>query len=86
MPHMSYERLRPVLWRGELVALAGENRFHIIAPRLCSNEAPADDVEYVALLCLYHRQVLLGQLPDTPDPGLAEQWASTMRQLARDSA
>lgn len=69
-PHrvMSFERLRPVVWSGELVALAGVERFHIIAPRLLQPDAVATDLEYVALLCLYHRQVLLGALPDRPDP------------------
>ena len=82
---MAYERLRPVMWRGELVALAGELRFHIIAPRLCSENASPKDVAYVALLCLYHRQVLTGALPDTPDPNVAEQWADTMVRLAQEA-
>ena len=78
---MRFERLRPVLWSGELVALAGVERFHIIAPRLLKPDVAAAEVEYVALLCLYHRQVLLGALPDRPDPALAERWVDTMLAL-----
>lgn len=78
---MSFERLRPVVWSGELVALAGGERFHIIAPRLLQPGAATSDLEYVALLCLYHRQVLLGVLPDRPDPALAEKWANAMLAL-----
>jgi hypothetical protein len=78
---MSFERLRPVIWSGELVALAGVERFHIIAPRLLQPDALTTDLEYVALLCLYHRQVLLGALPDRPDPALAEKWANTVLAL-----
>jgi hypothetical protein len=82
-PHMSmgFERLRPVTWAGELVALAGEERFHLISPRLMGSDASTSDVLYVALLCLYHRQVLLGQLPDRADPRVAEKWADTMLAL-----
>ena len=84
MTDMPYERLRPVLWRGELVALAGEHRFHIISPRLCTEDPPRDEVKYVALLCLYHRQGLTGELPDTADPRVAEHWADTMVRLSRE--
>jgi len=83
MRGMTYEQLRPVLWRGELVALAGIERFHIVAPWLCVETPPAEDLRYVALLCLYHRQVLTGELPDTADPHQAERWVDTMLGLAR---
>ena len=78
---MEFERLRPVVWSGELVALAGVERFHIISPRLLRPDTSQSDLAYVALLCLYHRQVLLGALPDRADPALAEKWADTLLAL-----
>jgi hypothetical protein len=78
---MGFEPLRPVVWSGELVALAGVERFHVVAPRLLGPDAPARELRYLALLCLYHRQVLLGALPDRADPTLAERWADAMLAL-----
>ena len=78
---MDYEPLRPVLWKGELVALAGQERFHILAPRLLVADASAAELEYVGLLCLYHRQVLTGALPACAEPTLAERWADAMLEL-----
>jgi hypothetical protein len=31
---MAFDQLRPVMYRGELVALAGRRRFHLLAPWL----------------------------------------------------
>jgi hypothetical protein len=73
---MSFERLRPVMYRGELVALAGRHRFHLLAPWLDDRPASDPDVRFVSLLCLYHRQVLIGALPECSAPGVAERWAS----------
>ena len=72
---MTFEHLRPVMYRGELVALAGQHRFHLLAPWL--EDLPQADPEFrlVALLCLYHRQVLRGALPESSDPRVAERWA-----------
>lgn len=78
---MSFEPLRPVVWRDELVALAGRERFHIIAPRLRAPDAPFGDLEHVALLCLYHREVLAGRLPHSSDPAAAERWVETAMRL-----
>ena len=80
---MNYEPLRPVLWNGELVALAGRERFHILAPRLLVADTPTAELEYVVLLCLYHRQVLTGALPACPEPELAERWADALLQLQK---
>jgi hypothetical protein len=73
---MDFEQLRPVTYRGELVALAGPRRFHLLAPWL--DDLPADDpkVRFVELLCLYQRQVLRGALPEAADPCVAERWAN----------
>jgi hypothetical protein len=73
---MSFERFRPVMYRGELVALAGRYRFHLLAPWLDELPTSNRDVRFVALLCLYHRQVLFGALPDGAAPEVAERWAT----------
>ena len=73
---MALERLRPVMYDGELVALAGRRRFHLLAPWL--DDLPACDpkLQFVAMLCLYHRQVLSGALPESADARMAERWAT----------
>ena len=73
---MAFERLRPVMYNGELVALAGRRRFHLLAPWL--DDLPACDpkLQFVAMLCLYHRQVISGALPEAFDPKTAERWAT----------
>jgi hypothetical protein len=63
------------MYRGELVALAGRHRYHLLAPWLDERTASDPELRFVALLCLYHRQVLQGALPDSADPGVAERWA-----------
>ena len=73
---MSSERLRPVVYQGQLVALAGRHRFHLLAPWLDELPTSDPDVRLVALLCLYHRQVLIGALPECSAPDVAERWAS----------
>ena len=78
---MGYEQLRPVLSRGELVALAGRERFHIVAPRLLAADAPPAELRYAVLLCLYHRQVLTGALPACGSPQLAERWVDAVLEL-----
>jgi hypothetical protein len=78
---MPFDPLRPVVWRGELVALAGRERFHIISPRLRSPDATADELEYVALLCVYQREMLLGHLPRCIDPDIAARWVDTLLEL-----
>ena len=66
--HVHTNRLRPAVWRGELVALAGIEQSYVIAPWLLSDDAPLDAVAYVALLCLFHREVLNGAFPSDVDP------------------
>jgi hypothetical protein len=80
---MRFKPLRPVVWNGELVALAGRERFHIVAPRLRDGAVRVADIEYVSLLCLYHRQVLAGALPCSADPTLPERWADAVLELRR---
>jgi hypothetical protein len=73
---MDYERLRPVLHNGALVALAGPRRFHIIAPWLQDRGDDDEELRHVALLCAYHQQVIRGALPDSGDPSAAERWVA----------
>ena len=72
---MTFEPLRPVTYRGELVALAGRKRFHLLAPWLDDRPASDPELRFVVLLCLYHQQVLRGQIPESADPEVAERWA-----------
>ena len=55
--------LDPVVYRGELVALVGPERFHLIAPWL--QDRPDDDpeVRFVTFMCHYRQQIELGELP-----------------------
>ncbi len=78
---MDYEPLRPVTWNGDLVALAGRERFHLLAPRLLAADTPTAELEYAVLLCLYHRQVLTGALPASAEPQVAERWVDALLQL-----
>ena len=75
---MASDQLRPVIYRGELVALAGHRRFHLIAPWLDASQPSDPEFRFVALLCLYHRQVIRGELPQSNDPGVAERWVQTV--------
>jgi hypothetical protein len=70
--------LRPVIYRGELVALAGPRRFHLIAPWLDARRPSDPELRFVALLCLYHQQVHRGELPETSDPDVAERWVRSL--------
>ena len=72
---MAFQSLRPVMYRGELVALAGRERFHLLAPWLEDRAATDPELRLVAMLCLYHHQVLRGMLPDSANPAVAERWA-----------
>jgi hypothetical protein len=73
---MAFERLRPVMYKGELVALAGRRRFHLLAPWLDDRPECDPELKLIAMLCLYHRQVLCGVLPESADPGMPERWAT----------
>jgi len=64
------------MYRGELVALAGRRRFHLLAPWLDDRPMGDPELRFVAMLCLYHRQVLSGALPESADPKIAERWAT----------
>jgi hypothetical protein len=82
---MAPDHLRPVIYRSELVALAGPRRFHLIAPWLDARQPSDPEFRFVALLCLYHQQVLRGELPDSNDPDLAERWVRALLEQ-RESA
>jgi hypothetical protein len=76
----------PVIWGGELVALAGPERFHIVSPALAHPDARPEDLEYVAMLCLFHRLVLLGLLPAPRDERAAERWVDVQHAGATDAS
>ncbi len=82
---MASARLRPVIYRRELVALAGQRRFHLIAPWLDARQPSDPEFRFVALLCLYHQQILRGDLPDSTDPHMAERWVRSLLEQ-RESA
>jgi hypothetical protein len=44
---MAFEPLRPVTYRGELVALAGPERFHVIAPSLLGRPDSDPELKHV---------------------------------------
>lgn len=50
--------LVPVEYRGELVALASRERFHIVSPRRAVRSAGDPELRFVALMCAYWGQVL----------------------------
>jgi hypothetical protein len=77
---MASDQLRPVTFRGELVALAGPRRFHLIAPWLDARRPSDPEFRFVALLCLYHQQVLRGELPESSDPDAATRWVRSLLQ------
>jgi hypothetical protein len=65
---MAFQALRPVMRRGEPVALAGRDRFHLLAPWLADSDP---ELLLVMALCLYHRQVLRGALPEPAEPDVS---------------
>lgn len=83
---MAPVRLRPVIYRGELVALAGHRRFHLIAPWLDDRRPSDPEFRVVALLCLYHQQVLRGALPESTDPEIAERWVRSLLEQRESAA
>jgi hypothetical protein len=67
--------LEPVVFRGELVALAGPERFHIVAPWLQERPDGDPDLRFVVFMCLFRRQIELGELPGPFTSERAELWA-----------
>ena len=43
--------LVPVEYRGELVALASRERFHIVSPRLAARPAGDPELRFIAMMC-----------------------------------
>ncbi len=50
--------LEAIEYRGELVALVGAERFHIVAPWLLKRAAADPDLRFVTLMCVCRRQAL----------------------------
>lgn len=70
-----HSELVPVEYRGELVALASERRFHIVAPWLAAREPGDPDLRFVAYMCLCYAEVVAGRLPAEFSSELAERWS-----------
>jgi hypothetical protein len=83
---MATDGPRPVIYRSELVAIAGPRRFHLIAPWLDERQPSDPEFRFVALLCLYHQQVLRGELPDSTDPEMAERWVRSLLEQRESAA
>src|SRR5829696_483281 len=67
--------LEPIEYRGELVALVGRDRFHLISPRLLA--CPPDDPElrFVAFMCVCRRRAAEAGLNDYVAGDVLERWA-----------
>jgi hypothetical protein len=67
--------LEPIEYRGELVALVGTDRFHLISPRLLA--CPADDAElrFVTFMCVCHRHAAEAGMTGTLAGDVLERWA-----------
>jgi hypothetical protein len=67
--------LDPIEYRGELVALVGPDRFHLISPRLLA--CPPDDPElrFVAFMCVCRRRAAEAGLTDYVAGEVLERWA-----------
>jgi hypothetical protein len=79
---VTVQQLRPVVYRGELVARAGRIRFHLLAPWLDGRPESDRELRVVVMFCLYHRQVLRGLIPDSLDPEMAERRGATLLEAA----
>jgi hypothetical protein len=67
--------LEPVLYRDQLVALVGPERFHLIAPWLQDQPGDDPDVRFVLFMCQFREQVERGALPGPFSSERAELWA-----------
>ena len=67
--------LEPIEYRGELVALVGADRFHLISPRLLA--CPAEDAElrFVTFMCVCHRHAAEAGLTGHLAGDVLERWA-----------
>ena len=67
--------LEPIEYRGELVALVGPDRFHLISPRLLA--CPTDDPElrFVAFMCVCRRRAAEAGLTGHVAGDVLERWA-----------
>src|SRR4051794_7928453 len=67
--------LEPIEYRGELVALVGADRFHLISPRLLA--CPAEDAElrFVTFMCVCHRHAAEAGLTGRLASDVLERWA-----------
>ena len=67
--------LEPVVYRGELVALVGAERFHVVAPWLQDRPSDDADLRFVLFMCHYRCQVETGELPGPFTSERAAFWA-----------
>jgi hypothetical protein len=78
--------LEPIEYRGELVALVGHDRFHLVAPRLLA--CPPDDPElrFVVFMCVCWRRAAQAGVPGHIAGEVLERWARQALIDVRDLA
>ena len=76
--------LEPIEYRGELVALVGPDRFHLISPRLLA--CPLDDPElrFVAFMCVCRRCATEAGVDGHIAGAVLEDWARRILVDERD--
>lgn len=67
--------LAPVEYRGQLVALASPQRFHIVAPWLLRRPAGDPELRFVGYMCACYAEIAAGHLPGPFTSELAQRWA-----------
>lgn len=69
--------MRAVFYRGDLVAITTRRRV-FLAPELASLERGDPLLRFVAIMCLYSRDVDLGEVPGPYDDAMAELYARSV--------
>jgi hypothetical protein len=66
--------MEPIEYRGELVALAGAERFYIVAPWLLERPAGDPVVRFVAFMCVCRREAALSGMDGPIDGETLATW------------
>jgi hypothetical protein len=72
---MQLPRMVLVEYGGELVAVVSARRVHIVAPWLLARPAGEPELRFVAFMCAYAGQVLVGAVSGPFSSRRAERWA-----------
>ena len=67
--------LEPIEYRGELVALVGADRFHLISPRLVACSAEDAELRFVTFMCVCRRHAQEAGLTGHLAGDVLERWA-----------